>query len=142
MEKEKNKVHVTYHTSCQNDKHFEAVESNLHAEHKQVHKFTKVACGEREKITNHTFFLHITQCCEVVKLTYRLSIRECTGSRKYQVEKEKNKVHVTDHTSRKNDETVKSNLHAEHKQVHKFTKVPSGKREKQSYYHKSYIFFF
>ena len=58
---------------------------------------------EKEKnkviITNHTSFLHNTQCCEVVKLTYRLSIRECTGSRKYQVEKEKNKVHVTDHTS-------------------------------------------
>ena len=102
---------------------------------------------EKEKskviITIHTSFLHNTQCCEVVKLTYLLSIRECTGSRKYQVEKEKNKVHVTDHTSRKNDkhyEAVKSNLQAEHKQVHKFTKVPSGEREKQSYYHKSYIF--
>ena len=104
---------------------------------------------EKEKnkviITIHTSFLHNTQCCEIVKLTYQLSIRECTGSRKYQVEKEKNKVHVTVHTSRKNDkhyEAVKSNLHAEHKQVHKFTKVPSGERKKQSDYHKSYIFFF
>ena len=28
---------------------YEVVKSNLHAEHKQMHKFTEVANGEREK---------------------------------------------------------------------------------------------
>ena len=91
MEKENKKVHITEHTSChndehceavesnlpteqvhkcskwrkritkfmsliihqsrKNDKHYEAVKSNLHAEHKQVHKFTKVPSGEREKLS-------------------------------------------------------------------------------------------
>ena len=39
MEKENKKVHVTEHTSCHNDEHFEAVESNLPPE--QVHKSSK-----------------------------------------------------------------------------------------------------
>ena len=47
MEKEKNKFHVTQHTFCQNDKSYEVMQSNLHAEHKRMHKFTKVANGEK-----------------------------------------------------------------------------------------------
>ena len=61
-----------------------------------------------------------------IKVTYTLSRRECTSSRKYQVEEEKNKVHVTDRTSCQNDqccEAVKSNLPPEHKRMRKFTKV-------------------
>ena len=50
MEKEKNKIHVTHHTFCQNDKRNEVMKkSNLHAEYKQMQKFTEVASGEREK---------------------------------------------------------------------------------------------
>ena len=73
-----------------------------------------------------------------IKVTYLLSISECTSSQKYRVEEEKNKVHVTDITSRQNDqccEAVKSNLPTEHKRMHKFTKVASGEREKQSSCH-------
>ena len=73
-----------------------------------------------------------------IKVTYLLSISECTSSQKYQVEEEKNKVHVTDITSRQNDkryEAVKNNLPSEHKRMHKFTKVASGEREKQSSCH-------
>ena len=69
-----------------------------------------------------------------IKVTYLLSIRECTSSRKYQVEKEKNKVNVTDRTSCQNAKRyveVTSNLQTEHKRMHKFTKVSSGGREKQ-----------
>ena len=49
MKKEKNKVHVTDITSCQNAQCCEAAKSNLQAEYKRMHKFTKVASGEREK---------------------------------------------------------------------------------------------
>ena len=49
MEKEKNKFHVTHHTFCQNDKSYEVLQSNLPPEHKQMHRFTEVASGEREK---------------------------------------------------------------------------------------------
>ena len=49
MEKEKNKFHVTHHTLCQNDKRYEVLQSNLHAEHTRMHKFTEVANEEREK---------------------------------------------------------------------------------------------
>ena len=54
----------------------------------------------------------------------------------YQVEKQKNKVHVTDITSGQNGkcyEAVKSNLPPEHKRIQKFTKVVS--EEKQSSCH-------
>ena len=55
MEKEKNKIHVTHHTSCQNDKSNEVLKTNLPSEHKRMHKFTEVASGEREMyITSHT----------------------------------------------------------------------------------------
>ena len=70
-----------------------------------------------------------------IKVTYLLSISECTSSRKDQVEEENNKVHVTDITSCQNAqwwEADKSNVHAEYKRMHKFTKVASGGREKQS----------
>ena len=64
-----------------------------------------------------------------------LSISKCTSSQKKQVEKEKNKFHVTHHTFGQNDKSnevmKKSNLHAEHKQMHKFTEEASGEREKQ-----------
>ena len=73
-----------------------------------------------------------------IKVTYLLNIRECTSSRKYQVEEEKNKVHVTDITSCQNAqcyEADKSNLPPEHKRMHKFTKVVSREREKQSSCH-------
>ena len=73
-----------------------------------------------------------------IKVTYHLSIRECTSSRKYQVEEEKNKVNVTDLTSCQNAkryEADKSNLPSEHKRMHKFTKVVSSEREKQSSCH-------
>ena len=36
-------------TLCQNDKSYVVLKSNLHAEHKRMHKFTEVANGEREK---------------------------------------------------------------------------------------------
>ena len=74
------------------------------------------------------------------KVTYQLSrfTKVASGERK------KTKfMSLIIYQSRKNDkhyEAVKSNLHAEHKQVHKFTKVPSGEREKLSYYHNSHIF--
>ena len=48
MEKEKIKFHVTDQRSCQNDKCYEVVESNLPADHKRMHTFTKVASGEKE----------------------------------------------------------------------------------------------
>ena len=51
------------------------------------------------------------------KVTYLLNINECTGSQKQQVEKENNKVYVTDHTSyqkAKCYEAVESNLPPEH----------------------------
>ena len=73
-----------------------------------------------------------------IKVTYTLSISECTSSQKYQVEEEKNKVNVTDITSCQNPqccEADKSNLRAEYKRMHKFTKVSSGGREKQSSCH-------
>ena len=43
---EKNKFHVNHDTSCLN---YKAMKCNLHAEHKQMHKFIEVASGEREK---------------------------------------------------------------------------------------------
>ena len=49
MEKEKKKFHVTHHTFCHNDKSYEVMKRNLHAEHKRMHKFTKVVSGEREE---------------------------------------------------------------------------------------------
>ena len=49
MEKEKKKFHVTHYTLCQNVKRYEILQSNLHAEHTRMHKFTEVANGEREK---------------------------------------------------------------------------------------------
>ena len=70
-----------------------------------------------------------------IKVTYTLRIRECTSSRKYQVEEEKNKVNVTHITSCQNAqccEAVKSNLPPEDKRMHKFTKVVGREREKQS----------
>ena len=73
-----------------------------------------------------------------IKVTYTLSIRECTSSRKCQVEEEQNKVNVTDRTSCQNAqcyEAVKSNLPTEHKRMHKFAKVSSAGREKQSSCH-------
>ena len=49
VEKEKSKFHVTHHTS------YEVVKRNLPSEHKQMHKFTKVANREREKqISSHS----------------------------------------------------------------------------------------
>ena len=85
--------------------------------------------------------LHLVRILNVVKqikVTYTLSIRECTSSRKYQVEEEKKKVHVTDRTSCQNAKryvAVKSKLQTEHKRMHKFTKVSSGGREKESSCH-------
>ena len=67
-------------------------------------------------ITNHTSRQN-TQCREVVKLTYKLRLRECTSSSKYQVEKENNKFHIIVH---KCYEAGKSNLPTE--QVHKSSK--------------------
>ena len=52
MEREKNKFHVTHHTFCQNDKSYEVMKSNLPTEEKQMHKFTEVASGEREREKN------------------------------------------------------------------------------------------
>ena len=49
MEKEKNKIDVTHHTFCQNDKSYAVMKSNLPSEYKWMHKFTKVASGKREK---------------------------------------------------------------------------------------------
>ena len=48
MEKEKNKLHATHHTFCQNDKNYEVMKSNLPAEDKRMHKFTKVASGQKK----------------------------------------------------------------------------------------------
>ena len=42
----KNKFQVTHHTFCQNEKSYEVMKSNLPAEEKRMHKFTKVASGE------------------------------------------------------------------------------------------------
>ena len=70
-----------------------------------MYRFTKVASGERKRkvhITNHTSRQN-TQCCEVVKLTYQLSISECTSTTKYEVEKENNKFHIIVHTPCQND---------------------------------------
>ena len=62
MEKEQNKFHITHYTFCQSDKSYEVVKSNLHAEHKRMHKFTEVANGEREKqISCHS--LHFVSEC-------------------------------------------------------------------------------
>ena len=50
------------------------------------------------------------------------------------MEKEKNKFHVANHTFCQNDksyEVMQNNLPTEHKAIHKFTEVASGKREKQ-----------
>ena len=52
MEKEKNKFHVTHHTFGHNDKSNKVMKNNLRAEHQQMHKFTEVASGEREKSTS------------------------------------------------------------------------------------------
>ena len=49
MEREKNKIDVTHHTFCQNDKNYEVMKNNLPAEDKWMYKFTKVVSGEREK---------------------------------------------------------------------------------------------
>ena len=49
MEKEKNKIDVTHHNLCQNDKSYKVEKSNLPTKYKWIHKFTEVASGEREK---------------------------------------------------------------------------------------------
>ena len=67
MEKEKNKIHVTNHTFCQNDKRYEVLKTNLPSEHKQMHKFTEVASGERQKSTSLP-----TLCVRMIK-RYALS---------------------------------------------------------------------
>ena len=63
MEKEKNKLHATHHTFCQNDKNYEVMKSNLPAEDKRMHKFTKVASGQKKK----TNFMSLTTLFEVMK---------------------------------------------------------------------------
>ena len=41
--------HVIHYTIRQVDENYEVMKSNLPTEDKQMHKFTKVASGEREK---------------------------------------------------------------------------------------------
>ena len=55
--------------------------SNLPAEHKKMHKFTKVASGEKNKfhVTDVTgMSCQNAQCYEAAKVSYLLSIREYT----------------------------------------------------------------
>ena len=84
MEEEKNKVHVTDITSCQNAQCCEAVKSNLPTERKRMHKFTKVA-SEKEKNKVHVTDITMINVMKQGKITYHLSISECTSSRKYQL---------------------------------------------------------
>ena len=44
-------------------------------------------------------------------------------------------IHYTFRQDDKNDDVMKSNLPTEYKRIHKFTKVASGKREKQNSCH-------
>ena len=82
-----------------------------------------------------TLFVRMIKVIKWRKVTYTLSISECTSSQKQQVEKEKNKIQVTHHTFGQNDkryEVVKTNLPPEHQKMHKFTEVASGEREKST----------
>ena len=66
---ERDKLQVTHHTFCQNEKSYEVMKSNLPTEHKRMHKFTKVASGEREKqISWHNTFGHNDKSYEVMKI--------------------------------------------------------------------------
>ena len=126
----KNKVHVI------DDKCHEAVRNNLHAEHKRVHKFTKVVSAWTKYVTDHTSCQN-AQGCKAVKCNLP-SEHNRMSSRMLQVDKEKSKVHVTDITSRQNAQcckAVKTNLPSEHRKMHKFTNVSSGETEKQSSCH-------
>ena len=49
MEKEENKIHDIHTAFCWIDKSDEVEKSNLPAEDKRMHKFTKLASGERDK---------------------------------------------------------------------------------------------
>ena len=85
MEKEKNEFHVTQHTFGPNDKSNNVMKkSNLHAEHKQMHKFTEVASGERGKkfMLLTTLFVRMIKVIKLRKVTYTLSISKCTSSQK------------------------------------------------------------
>ena len=62
MKKEKNKIHATNNTFCQNDKRYEILKTNLPSEHKRMHKFTEVASGEREESTSFP-----THCVRMIK---------------------------------------------------------------------------
>ena len=80
----------------------------------------------------HLVTMNIMKEREVIHM---LSISECTNSQKLKVEKEKKKAHVTDcklYQNDKHSEAEESGLPPEDKRMHKFTKVASGEREKQS----------
>ena len=121
VEKEKNKIDVTHHTFCQQDKSDEVEKNNLPTEDKRTHKFTKEASGEREKTNFMTFTMLFVRMIKVMKwrkVTYTLRISECTSSEKQRVEKEKNKIDVTHHSFHQNDKSYKvekSNLPTEYK---------------------------
>ena len=80
--REKKKIYVTHHTFWQNDKSYEVLKSNLPTEHKRMHKFRDVANWERKKIfmSLTTLFDRMIKVMKYWKVTYRLSISECTSS--------------------------------------------------------------
>ena len=133
-----NKFHVTHHTFCHNGKSNEIMKSNLPSEHKRMHKFKEVASGEREKSTSLP-----TLCVRMIKRYAWSSEKYLTSwtSANAQVhrssKRRKRKKYITSHTlcQKGTHEAVKSNLPPEHQQMHKFTEVASGKKEKQISYH-------
>ena len=79
-----------------------------------------------------TLFVTMIKFMNKWKATYTLSIRKCTSPRSSKWRKRKiNFMSLTPHFVRIiSYEAVKSNLPPEHKWMHKFTEVASGKRAK------------
>ena len=56
---ERDKLQVTHHTFCQNEKSYEAEKSNLPPERKLRYKLTKVASGERQIASHSPHFVRM-----------------------------------------------------------------------------------
>ena len=88
-----------------------------------MHKFMEVASGEKEISCQFPHFVRMIKSYEVVnKRNLHAEHKQMHKFTKVEVEKEKNKFHVTHDTSCQKYKVMKRNLHAEHKQIHKFKK--------------------
>ena len=101
MEKE------TDHTSCQNNQCYEAVKSNLPAEHISNRTSSQKEQMEKKKnVTDHTCCQN-DKCYEVVKSNLLAEHKKCKVHKSSKWRKRKTKFHATDHTSCRRQNVMK-----------------------------------